>query len=121
MARILETELKDRPAAMQTYQRIVKLFPGTPVAEDAAWKLSEYFVTKKKHPEAIAAYRDFIRNYPASARVADAQFGLAQVMERMGRWVDAMDAYETFRQKFSKHPKAQVALKQINWIKTYRK
>ena len=108
MAQILETELKDRAAAMQTYQKIVKLFPGTPVAEDAAWKVALFHEQEGKYKQAAAAYRDFIRNYPASSRVADAQFALAEVLEQLGHWVDAMDAYETFRQKFNGHPKALV-------------
>lgn len=121
MAQILESELKDQNKAIEAYGKIVKLFPGTPLAEDAAWKLASFFVAEKEYAKAVDAYRDFIRNYPASARVADAQFGQAQVLEKMGKWVDAMDAYEVFRQKFSMHPNASKALKQINWIKTYRR
>lgn len=121
IAQIFETHLKDRAAAMQTYQRIVKLFPGTPVAEDAAWKVAQFHEREAKYTAAAEAYRDFIRNYPGSARVADAQFALAEVLEQLGNWVDAMDAYETFRQKFGSHPKATLAMEQINWIKAYRK
>jgi TolA-binding protein len=121
MAQIFEVHLKDRPAAMTTYQSIVKFFPGTPVAEDAAWKVATFYEEEGKYDEAGAAYRDFIRNYPASGRVADAQFALAESLEQRGKWVEAMDAYETFRQKFTSHPKAALALDQINWIKTYRK
>jgi TolA-binding protein/Tfp pilus assembly protein PilF len=121
MAEIYETELKDRVAAMEAYQKVVKVFPGTPVAEDAAWKVAQFHEREGKHQQAVDAYRDFIRSYPASARVADAQFAMAEALEQLGRWVEAMDAYETFRQKFTAHPKAQVALEQINWIKAYRK
>jgi TolA-binding protein len=121
MAQIFETELKDRTAAMETYQKVVKFFPGTPVAEDAAWKVAHFHEQEGKYKEAVDAYREFIRNYPASARVADAQFAMAEALEQLGRWVEAMDAYETFRQKFTTHPKVQLALEQINWIKAYRK
>jgi TolA-binding protein len=121
VAQIYQTQLKDRPAAIATYQKIVKQFPGTPVAEDAAWQVAQFYEQEGKFVDAAAAYREFIRNYPASGRVADAQFALAEVLEQLGRWVDAMDAYETFRQKFASHPKAQLALEQINWIKAYRK
>jgi|GEM_PF-2094587 len=121
MAQIFESQLKDRTAAIETYAKIVKFFPGTPVAEDAAWKTAEFHEEEGKYAEAVAAYREFIRNYPASARVADAQYALAEALEQLGRWVEAMDAYETFRQKFNAHPKAQMAAEQINWIKAYRK
>ena len=121
VAQIYETQLKDRAAAMQTYLKIVKQFPGTPVAEDAAWKVASFYEQEGKFSSAADAYRDFIRTFPASERVADAQFALAEMMEQLGKWIDAMDAYETFRQKFGKHPKAQLAMEQINWIKAYRK
>ncbi|MCH7729377.1 MAG: tetratricopeptide repeat protein, partial [Planctomycetes bacterium] len=121
VAQIFETYLKDRAAAMRTYQKIVKLFPGTPVAEDAAWKVALFHEQERKYAAAAAAYREFIRNYPGSKRVADAQFSLAEVFEHLGQWVDAMDAYEIFRQKFQQHPKSRLAVDQINWIKTYRR
>jgi len=121
MAQILETELKDKALAMATYQKVVKFFPGTPVAEDAAWKVAKFYEGEGKYKEAVDSYREFIRNYPASGRVADAQFAVAEALEQLGRWVEAMDAYETFRQKFTSHPKAQIAQDQINWIRAYRK
>jgi outer membrane protein assembly factor BamD (BamD/ComL family) len=121
IAQIFETELKDRDAAVKTYQRVVELFPGTPVAEDAAWKLASFYEQEGKYTLAAEAYRDFIRKYPASGRVADAQFALAEVYEQLGKWVEAMDAYEVFRQKFGGHPKASLASEQIIWIKAYRK
>jgi TolA-binding protein len=121
IAEIFETRLKDRPAAMQTYQKVVRQFPGTPVAENAAWKVTQFYVDEGKYAQAADSYKTFIRNYPASPRVADAQFGLAEVLEHLGKWVEAMDAYEIFRQKFNKHPKVRLATDQISWIKTYRK
>jgi len=121
LAQILEVKLKDRAAAIGIYQRIVKLFPGTPAAEDAAWKVAGFHEEEQKYTLALDAYRDFIRNHPGSQRVADAQFAMAEVLEQLGRWVDAMDAYETFRQKFPQHTKAVAAAEQISWIKAYRK
>ena len=121
IAQIFETELKDREAAMETYQKVVALFPGTPVAEDAAWKVATFYEQEGKFTLASNAYRDFIRKYPASGRVADAQFALAEVLEQLGKWTEAMDAYEVFRQKFAGHPKARLAVEQITWIKAYRK
>lgn len=120
MASIFETELKDRKAAMETYQRVVKFFPGTPVAEDAAWKVASFYEAEGDYDQAAQAYRDFIRTYPASKRVADAQFALAEALEQLGRWVEAMDAYQTFRDKFAQHPKAPTAQDQIQWIRAYR-
>lgn len=78
--------------------------------------------------QAVTQYVRAAHDYPLGdqtddslLRVADAQFALAEVLEQLGKWVDAMDAYETFRQKFAQHPKARVAVEQINWIRAYRK
>ncbi|QDU96024.1 tetratricopeptide repeat protein [Lignipirellula cremea] len=121
IAQIYETRLKDRAAAMKTYQRVVELFPGTPVAEDAAWKVAAFYEQEGQFAAAASAFREFTRTYPASSRVADAQFALAEMLEQLGKWNDAMDAYEIFRQKFAGHAKANLASDQINWIKAYRK
>jgi len=119
-AQIYEVKLKDRKAAMTTYQKVVKFFPGTPVAEDAAWKVAIFYEQEGNFEEAVKAYRDFIRNYPAGKRVADAQYAMAEAYERLGLWVQAMDAYQTFRDKFAKHPAAPAAQERHIWIKTYR-
>ncbi len=121
MADIYEMHLKDTTSAMKTYEKIVKFFPGTPVAEDAGWKVAQFHDREGQYTAAVQAYRDFIRNYPASKRVADAQFAMAEALEQLGRWVEAMDAYQTFRDKFAEHAKAVQALEQINWIKAYRR
>jgi TolA-binding protein len=121
MAIIYEVHLKDPAAAMATYQRVVQLFPGTSVAENAAMKVARFHEQQGKYDLAVNAYRDFIRTYPASSQVASAQYSLAEALEQQGRWVEAMDAYQTFRDKFSSHPAAARALEQIQWIKAYRK
>jgi TolA-binding protein len=121
MAVIYEVHLKDPAAAMATYQRVVQLFPGTPVAENAALKVARFHEQQGKYDLAVNDYREFIRTYPASAHVADAQYSLAEALEQQGRWVEAMEAYQTFRDKFGNHPKAARALEQIQWIKAYRK
>ncbi len=120
MATIYAEQLKNVEAAMATYQRIVKHFAGTARAEDASWKLAEFYERQGKHEAAVAAYRQFIRNYQGSKRVADAQFALAENLEALGRWVEAMDAYTTYIGKWPKAPKAAKARDQINWIKAYR-
>jgi len=121
VAQIQDIHLKDRKSAVTTYQKIVKFFPGTPVAEDAAWKVAQFLEQEAQYELAVNSYRDFIRNYPASPRLPDAQFALAEALEQLGRWNEAMDAYEIFRQRFGQHPRAQLALEQLNWIRTYRK
>ncbi|MGD0783460.1 MAG: tetratricopeptide repeat protein, partial [Candidatus Aminicenantales bacterium] len=55
MATIYDQRLKDSKAAMETWLEIVRQFSGTSVAEDASWKLAQYYERGGKHSEAIDA------------------------------------------------------------------
>jgi tetratricopeptide (TPR) repeat protein len=120
MAEIFEQKLRDEEKAMAAYEQITKVFRGSSVAEDAAWKIAGFYERKSRHGEAVDAYGDFIRNYPQSDRVGDAQFALAETLEKLGRWVEAMDAYTTYANRYPDGPLTARSREQINWIKAYR-
>ena len=120
MAGIYADKLKDDDAAMKTYMEIVRQFSGTAVAEDASWRIAQYYERKGQHAEAIKAFEAFLRNYRRSSRAGLAQFAVAENHEALGQWVKAMDAYTNYINNFPKQPLIQKAKDQINWIKTYR-
>ena len=120
MAEIYEQKLRDEEQAMVAYEQITKVFRGSSVAEDAAWKIAGFYERKGRHGEAVDAYGDFIRNYPQSGRVGSAQFAMAETLEKLDRWVEAMDAYTTYVSRFPDGPLTARAREQINWIKAYR-
>ncbi len=120
VATIYDEELKDDQAALETWLEIVRQFSGTSVAEDASWRIAQYYERQRKYAEAIEAFKAFLRNYRASSRAAPAQFAIAENYEHLGEWVNAMDSYTNYINNFPDGPMAQKAREQINWIKTYR-
>jgi TolA-binding protein len=120
MATIYDQRLKDSTAAMETWLEIVRQFSGTTVAEDASWRIAEFYGRENKHAEAIEAYKAFLRNYRRSPKAGQAQFAVAENHEHLGDWVGAMDAYTNYLNNFPDGPLAEKAQEQINWIKTYR-
>ena len=120
MATIYDQRLKDSQAAMQTWLEIVRQFSGTAVAEDASWRIAQYYEREAKYAQAVDAYQAFLRNYRRSPKASDAQFAVAENYERLGQWVSAMDSYTNYLTSFPEGPLAQKAKEQINWIKTYR-
>ncbi len=120
MATIYDQRLKDSKAAMETWLEIVRQFSGTAVAEDASWKLAQYYEREGKYSEAIDAYTAFLRNYRRSPNAGAAQFAVAENYERIGKWVAAMDSYNNYITNFPEGPLVGKAKEQINWIKTYR-
>jgi tetratricopeptide (TPR) repeat protein len=120
MANIYDQRLKDSKAAMETWLEIVRQFSGTAVAEDASWKLAQYYEREGKQAQAIEAYNSFLRNYRRSPNAGAAQFAVAECYEHLGQWVAAMDSYNNYLNNFADGPLSGKAKEQINWIKTYR-
>lgn len=120
MATIYDQQLKDARAAMQTWLEIVRQFSGTTVAEDASWRIAQYYEREGKYAEAIEAYNAFLRNYRRSPKAGQAQFAIAENHEQLNQWVNAMDSYTNYLNNFPEGPLVAKAKEQINWIKTYR-
>ena len=120
MANIYDQRLKDSKAAMETWLEIVRQFSGTAVAQDASWKLAQYYEKEGKYAQAIEAYNAFLRNYRGSPNAGAAQFAVAECYEHLGQWVAAMDSYNNYINNFPDGPLVAKAKEQIGWIKTYR-
>ncbi len=120
MAQIYDERLKDAESAMATWEEIVKQYSGTTVAEDASWKIANYYEKHEEFSKAIDAYQTFLRNYRRSPRADIAQAAIAENYEHLGKWVQAMDAYTNYLNNFPDGTLTKKARDQINWIKTYR-
>jgi TolA-binding protein len=120
VATIQDQQLKDAKAAMETWLEIVRQFSGTSVAEDASWRIAQYYERQSNYAEAIEAYKAFLRNYRSSPKAGQAQFAIAESYEHLGQWVNAMDSYTNYINNFPSGPLVAKAREQINWIKTYR-
>jgi TolA-binding protein len=120
MAVIYDEQLKDSQAALAAWQEIVRQFSGNAVAEEASWRIAQYYDRANNWPEAVEAYKAFLRNYRRSPKAGQAQFSTAEGYEHLNKWVEAMDAYTNYITNFADGPLVEKAKEQINWIKTYR-
>ena len=120
MAKIQHDLLRDVDAALATWLEIVRQFSGTAVAEDASWRIAQYYEQAHHHQQAVEAYEAFLRNYRRSPKAGDAQLAIAENHEQLGNWVNAMDAYTNYLNNFPNGPRVDQAREQIQWIKTYR-
>jgi tetratricopeptide (TPR) repeat protein len=120
MAVIYDEHLKDPAAALATWKEIVTQFSGTTVAEEASWRIAQYYDRAGNYSDAVEAYKGFLRNYRRSPKAANSQFAIAESYEHLNKWVEAMDAYTNYLNSFPDGPLAAKAREQISWIKTYR-
>jgi len=120
MSVIYDEQLHDSRAAVETWLEIVRQFSGTAVAEEASWRVAQYYERERRFVEAIEAYKAFLRNYRRSTRAAAAQFAIAENYEHLSKWVEAMDSYTNYLNNFPEGPLAGKAREQIGWIKQYR-
>ena len=120
MATIYDQRLKDSKAAMQMWLEIVRQFSGTDVAEDASWKIAQYYEREGKYAEAVDAYQAFLRNYRRSPNAGAGAVRHRRKLRALGEWVKAMDSYTNYLTNFPDGPLSAKAKQQINWIKTYR-
>jgi tetratricopeptide (TPR) repeat protein len=121
MATIYETRLKNPGKAMEVYEKIVKTFPGTSVAEGAVWRRAQYFEQKGEYAKAAAEYTTFINNYPKSQQIEQAWWHLAEMYEQLKAWTEAINTYRSIQTNFQQNAAlVQKAEERINWIKTYR-
>ncbi|MGE5607693.1 MAG: tetratricopeptide repeat protein [Bacillota bacterium] len=120
MAVIYDEQLKDSQAALAAWQEIVRQFSGNAVAEEASWRIAQYYDRAGNWGEAVEAYKAFLRNYRRSPKAGQAQFSIAEGYEHLNKWVEAMDAYTNYLTNCPDGPLAGKAKEQINWIKTYR-
>jgi outer membrane protein assembly factor BamD (BamD/ComL family) len=120
MAKIYDEQLKDSQAAVTTWKEIVRQFSGTSVAEDASWRIAQFYERSGEHQRAIESYEAFLRNYRRSPNAGPAQAAIAENYERLGEWIKAMDAYTNYLNNYPDGAFAKKSRDRINWIKTYR-
>jgi TolA-binding protein len=120
MSVIYDEQLKDSKAAVDTWVEIVRQFGGRAVAEEATWRLAQYYEREGDWARAIEHYKSFLSDYRRSARAGAAAFAVAEAYEHLSRWNEAKDAYQNYISNFPDGPMAQKAREQIQWIEKYR-
>jgi len=118
-AKISYEVLKETARAMKAYQLLAQHYPGSPIAEEAAYRIGDFYQTERKWTEAIKAFEQFIYNYPKSGRTADAQFAIGECYVQLKDWTKALDAFQAYVNKHPQGTRADEAKERLDWIRTY--
>jgi len=85
------------------FQSVIKKYPGTPIAGNAALRLASKLREEKKYDEAITVLRTFVEKYPAHPLAAGGWTSLAATYELQGKLDEALEANNS---TISKYPDA---------------
>ena len=105
-------------AAVIYFDQLLRHYPSSQYADDAAFWRARISAEQKKHLEAISLFSNFVRIYPASTYIPEAIYLLAQVEKSFGRIQvanlqhlrDAAAWFISYQQRFPQSPQAAEAL-----------
>ncbi len=88
------------------FEAVLKQYPGTTAAGDAALRLGEKLRAEKKYDESAAVLRNFVEKYPAHPLAAGGWISLGATYEIQGKLNEALAANAS---ALSKYPDAYTA------------
>ncbi len=80
--------------AVQRYRQALRLYPDSPLADDAAFSVAEAFYNSDQNKVAARSYRDFLEGYPESKFVPMARYKQACVDYRSGEYNECVRKLE---------------------------
>ncbi len=92
--------------AMGSYKRVLRLWPGSPLAAEAQFGLGEVHEAQLQWDPALEAYRAVVATYPSSARVPAAMLHAATALTAVG---DAAASKQTLQSLVSTYPETPEA------------
>ena len=87
-------ELRNFDDSRAVLELILKQYPQSDWADDAALGLAESYYLQGRPETALSIYREFIRAYPQSPLLIQARFGVAKSLEESLRLDEAIAAYQ---------------------------
>ncbi len=118
--------------AVEAFQVVRGLFPGTPQAEQALFEIGLCHYTQGEqspggqqkgsavYRTAIEIFEKFIRDYPKSARVPEAKFWIASSHEELDLLDQAYREYEAIRHQYPSPSVVEIKLSRIKERKSQR-
>lgn len=76
--------------AIQRYKQMLRQFPDSPLADDAAFSVAEAFYRSQQNAVAVASYKEFIERFADSPFVPNARYKMACVTYNEGRYADSI-------------------------------
>ena len=103
MVTIGSQDLYQKAGTAAEFQAVIKKYPGTVAAGNAALRLADKLREEKKYDEAIAVLRSFTEKYPAHPLAAGGWLSLASTYEAQGKLDEALEVNAS---TISKYPDA---------------
>ena len=87
--------------AQELLGKLVEMFPGSSLADDALFMLGQIAQNRGRHEEAIARYQDLLKRYPQSEHAYKAQFMIGFIYsEDLHDYAMARKAFEKLLEKY---------------------
>ncbi|MEI6561876.1 MAG: tetratricopeptide repeat protein [Verrucomicrobiota bacterium] len=103
-------ELYAKAQSVADFEAVLKQYPGTVAAGDAALRMGEKLRTEKKYDESAAVLRNFVEKYPTHPLAAGGWTGLAATYEMQGKLDEALAANTSALSKFPDAYTAPIAM-----------
>ncbi len=107
--------------ALAQYQELIRLFPGTPQAERAAFEIGVTHYTQGERSRAedgaflraIDSYQRFLKDYPQSRWAPEARFGIGASLEELDRLPEALEAFEAVKKSHPSPNSVEIRIRRI--------
>ncbi len=90
--------------AVKVWEKLVKTFPSSPRAAEAAFRAGDLYARAGKYQEAQALLQWILESHPDHPRTPEALFRLGQIHYNQGDYQAAIATYEKFLQLYPYHP-----------------
>ena len=103
-------ELYAKAQTVADFEAVIKQYPGTVAAGDAALRMGEKLRVEKKFDESAAVLRQFVERYPGHPLAAGGWTSLAATYEMQGKLDEALAANASALSKFPDAYTAPIAM-----------
>ncbi len=101
---------RDADTALGFYEKIVANYGDSKYADNALFRIAQYYYSRKYYQKAADSFAYFIDHYPASRLNDDAQYLLCQSMMAQGKMDSAKECLRNFIKRSPRSPYVDLAV-----------
>jgi len=90
--------------AEETYAKIIKLYPDSPLADYAQYQLASMQLKRLDYDEAVTSFRYMLKKYPQSKLSSDAMYALGTAYFQQADYTRSCEIFIKFRDEFKDSP-----------------
>jgi len=109
--------------AVKVWEKLVKTFPSSPRAAEAAFRAGDLYARAGRYQDAQALLAWVLESHPHHPRAPEALFQLGQIHYNQGNFQAAIVTYEKFLQLYPHHPlkgAVQRAMEQVYYALSFQ-